>query len=421
MKAIFTRKLFIGSGLLLMSLLLISSIHAQTKYVVEASNTVFSPSELIIHVGDTVEWRNVDGWHNVNGQQTTFPGNPESFGNQQGSGWIYTHVFNTIGNYNYQCDPHASLGMTGTIEVQAATNNGPFVLTLNLSGMNPHIGQTLYLSVVDKNSGEEVERETATVSAEFSLQVSGIEKDHSYFVNFFADFNTNGMYDAPPTDHAWQMEANNVSGNITLDFTHNTNFTNINWQNKLTVNFAGMNPHVGQTLYFFVIEQTLGTVMYSTQVTVTTEFSIEVFGIGNGQSYDVDFYADFNGSGTYDAPPVDHAWRLELNNVAGDEVLNFTHNTNFTDISTVTAVDDFKQQTLKMYPNPATDHVRLELVGMQNKSLIHLFDVTGKMQLVRHSYSGATLDLDVSALPRGMYFVTVNNKGGRETHKLIVR
>ncbi|WP_372936221.1 T9SS type A sorting domain-containing protein [Mariniphaga sediminis] len=419
MKTIFTRKQFIGGGLLLTSLLFVLLVQAQTKYVVEASNTVFTPDELSIQAGDTVEWRNVEGWHNVNGQQTTFPENPESFGNQEGNGWVYSHVFTTVGSYNYRCNPHASLGMTGKIEVRAANDDGKYTLTLNLSNMNPHVGQTLYLSVVDKSSGKEVERKMTTVSVAFSLQVSGIEKDHSYFVNFFADHNANGMYDAPPVDHSWQLEANNVSGNTTLDFTHNTNFIDINWQNKLTVNFAGMNPHVGQTLRLWVIDKSSGAEISYSGVMATAEFSVEVFGIENGKSYNIDFYADHNNNGTYDEPPVDHAWRLELNNVAGDAVLNFTHNTNFTNILPVTAVSDLVKRMFAMYPNPATGLVRLELTSSLSKPLVNIFDISGKMQLVQQSWKGATLDLDVSNLAEGMYFVTVSTREARETLKLI--
>jgi hypothetical protein len=50
------------------------------------------------------------------------------------------------------------------------------------------------------------------------------------------------------------------------------------------------------------------------------------------RSYMLDFWADLNGNGTYDAPPVDHAWRIMLAGTAQDSTIAFTHNTNFTDI-----------------------------------------------------------------------------------------
>lgn len=94
---------------------------AQTKHVVEATNYVFTPDELEIAVGDTVEWRNNEGIHNVNGTQETFPSNPESFGNDTGEDWVYSYVFTVAGEYDYQCDVHVAQGMVGTVTVSEPT------------------------------------------------------------------------------------------------------------------------------------------------------------------------------------------------------------------------------------------------------------------------------------------------------------
>jgi hypothetical protein len=69
-------------------------------------------------------------------------------------------------------------------------------------GMNPHVGQTLKLAVVDKNTGVEINRATAVAAADFMIDIYGIEKGKSYNVDFYADHNKNGFYNAPPTDHA---------------------------------------------------------------------------------------------------------------------------------------------------------------------------------------------------------------------------
>jgi len=39
----------------------------------------------------------------------------------------------------------------------------------------------------------------------------------------------NGRYDPPPTDHAWRLEISEVTEGTSLTFTHNTNFTDIDW------------------------------------------------------------------------------------------------------------------------------------------------------------------------------------------------
>ncbi|MFZ2900150.1 MAG: plastocyanin/azurin family copper-binding protein [Saprospiraceae bacterium] len=94
-----------------------SIAQAQTTHNVTVQNHSFNPANLSIQVGDTVRWTNNSGSHNVNGTTATFPSNPESFGNSVGTNWVFTHVFMTAGEYDYQCNPHAAMGMTGEITV----------------------------------------------------------------------------------------------------------------------------------------------------------------------------------------------------------------------------------------------------------------------------------------------------------------
>ena len=95
------------------------SLLAQTSHNVVVASNSFTPSALTIEEGDTVIWTNTSGSHNVNGTITTFPSNPDSFGSGAvaSGGWTYSYVFTTAGSYDYQCDPHAGLGMTATITV----------------------------------------------------------------------------------------------------------------------------------------------------------------------------------------------------------------------------------------------------------------------------------------------------------------
>ena len=95
--------------------------------VVMVSSNVFTPADITIEVGQSVEWQNTGGNHNVNGTQTTFPSNPASFSSGSASTdlWKYRYTFDVPGLYNYQCDPHASLGMKGTVTV-----NMPVIIDL---------------------------------------------------------------------------------------------------------------------------------------------------------------------------------------------------------------------------------------------------------------------------------------------------
>jgi plastocyanin len=142
-------------------LFLTMTIFGQISHTVNVSNFSFSPQELTVAVGDTVIWKNISGMHNVNGTMTTYPNNPESFGNNVGSGWTYKYIFNITGNYDYRCDPHFALGMTGKIFVEGSATGYNF----NLPGANAE-NQVLiypnptidYLTIDLQPSGEKFQK-----------------------------------------------------------------------------------------------------------------------------------------------------------------------------------------------------------------------------------------------------------------------
>lgn len=105
--------------LLLFVCCLSSAMLLGTTHQVSVQNNFFSPRDLVIQVGDTVVWSAVQGFHNVNGSQSEYPSNPESFANGDAANapWEFTFVFDKAGFYNYHCDPHRSIDMLGTITV----------------------------------------------------------------------------------------------------------------------------------------------------------------------------------------------------------------------------------------------------------------------------------------------------------------
>lgn len=387
---------------------------AQTTHNVTVSNYTFNPAQLTINAGDKVIWTNTLGSHNVNGTQATFATNPESFGNNVGSGWTYEYVFNTPGTYSYQCDPHAAMGMKGSITVNGSAQEN-YKLTINFTGMTPHVGQTLWLAVLDqdttvKDSVEIGRIKHLVTTADFSIEVPGIEKGKSYNVDFYADLNKNKHYDAPPADHAWRLPLTNVTGDATLDFAHNTNFTDIKWKKKLTVHFTAMTPHVGQKLTLFVRDNTgkyLDTAIIA-NVTVP-EFDVSSWAINTVQNYTVDFFADLNKNGQYNAPPTDHAWRIMVENLANDTTINFVHNTTFTDIFASTASKDLAEGSFRLYPNPASEYIDL-LFSENNGSagILKIYSITGNLidQKVLPS-KAQSYRYNLKGLKDGYYFITI--------------
>jgi plastocyanin len=94
---------------------------AEADYIVEVGGdgNSFSPANLQIEAGETVQWVNISGFHNVDGSTDTYPNNPDSFysGDPSNDAWTYSFTFEIEGVYDYDCSPHASMGMVGTITV----------------------------------------------------------------------------------------------------------------------------------------------------------------------------------------------------------------------------------------------------------------------------------------------------------------
>ncbi|KAA3662519.1 MAG: hypothetical protein DWQ10_02200, partial [Calditrichaeota bacterium] len=211
------------------------------------------------------------------------------------------------------------------------------ILTLDLRNMSPHSGQKLQVRVVDKYNNQEVARKSldAISEADFMMFFDGIEPGGSYRVDFYADLNDNGKYDNPPGDHTWRLEVDDVQGDTTLSFSHNTNFTSLAWQAAAVVTMQNMNPHVGQHFEARLVDKKsrLEISRFSMEEIDASEFSFSLPGIVDGDEYYVEFFSDHNGNKLYDAPPADHTWQLEFKADDGDANLNFSHNTNFTPLA----------------------------------------------------------------------------------------
>jgi plastocyanin len=129
MRSIFTFKTFRYFALTFVLAYISSNLNGQTSHNVSVASFAFSPNDLTITAGDEVVWKNIGGNHNVDGSKSVFPSNPVSFGNNVGSGWTYSFVFNTAGTYDYHCDPHAGMGMVGRIVVNPKVTTGTSTLS----------------------------------------------------------------------------------------------------------------------------------------------------------------------------------------------------------------------------------------------------------------------------------------------------
>ncbi|HEX3073405.1 MAG TPA: T9SS type A sorting domain-containing protein [Ignavibacteriales bacterium] len=308
-----------------------------------------------------------------------------------------------------------------------------YLLTINHTDFSPHLNQQYSLRVKESGTNKEVFRaKMESVSqAVFAVEVPVIEEGKEYVIESYADINNNKLYDAPPADHAWAISFMASGKDTSITFQHNTNFTDIGWQYALQVNFINMSPHLGQLfelrVYNSATTEEAGRIRIDS--VITPDYYVEIPGIENGQSYNVDFYADHNGSGSYDAPPADHAWRLEQGGQSGDAILNFTHNTTFTDIGwTPIGIEDDgsvpAQYSLSQnFPNPFNPATKIRfMIPRDNFVSVKLYDMLGRevaVLLNREMEAGLQeLLFDGASLASGVYIYKINAGSFTEAKKM---
>ena len=68
----------------------------------------FTPAVVVIAPGDTVEWDNVQGTHNVVSDDDLFLS-----GSVAPAPWVFSHTFDATGAYRYYCSSHGNIGGVG--------------------------------------------------------------------------------------------------------------------------------------------------------------------------------------------------------------------------------------------------------------------------------------------------------------------
>ena len=83
-------------------------------------------------------------------------------------------------------------------------------------------------------------------------------------------------------------------------------------------------------------------------------------------------------------------------------------------------LETIAQTEIKIYPNPTTEHVTLEIAGwetLQNGNF-KLFYLTGQL-LQEHPVHSLTTTISLATLPRGAYILKVHINGKTENWKII--
>jgi len=110
-------------------------------------------------------------------------------------------------------------------------------LTVDFSSMDALVGQALSIRVVEEQSGVEVARQTISSIAgpTFQVRFANLKKGTAYRVDFYADTNGNGVYDAPPVDQAWRIAGLSLEKDATISFSPTADLVDIAWPETLVV------------------------------------------------------------------------------------------------------------------------------------------------------------------------------------------
>ncbi len=100
----------------------------QDTVFVAVSEFVFTPDQSTIGVGETVQWDNVQGFHNVVADDGSF-----TSGLPADAPWTYSDTFTTPGTFLYYCVVHGGpggVGMSGVITVLSSPPTATNTATL---------------------------------------------------------------------------------------------------------------------------------------------------------------------------------------------------------------------------------------------------------------------------------------------------
>ncbi|RED42851.1 putative secreted protein (Por secretion system target) [Winogradskyella eximia] len=100
-------------------------------------------------------------------------------------------------------------------------------------------------------------------------------------------------------------------------------------------------------------------------------------------------------------------------------VITNTFNTEF--IAPLSITENSIKSDYLLSPNPSKDMVSLSFKSAQSSIEVTVFDILGKMVLTHKAQQVFSIDLNISALENGVYFVKVKNEEGQLESKKIIK
>jgi hypothetical protein len=102
-----------------------------------------------------------------------------------------------------------------------------------------------------------------------------------------------------------------------------------------------------------------------------------------------------------------------------DRSFNESSQSNIATVNTLSNNTNFKNLNLKIYPNPTTSELNIQIDGSTINGLMYIYDVTGR--LIHHQEIKNTLTKLTLECPEGVYFVKVKSSNGNTMVKQIIK
>jgi plastocyanin len=347
--------------LFIISLLLINYTAFCTVFTVTSPGNTFSPASLTITSGDTVVFSIASSHNVVEVSQTTYNSNgttPLSGGFSLAfGGGTLFPAALTVGTHYYVCTPHASVGMKAIIIVQSCS------LPAQPTAIN---GSTTVCSATSNTYS--VAAVSGATSYTWTLPAGWIGSSTTTSINAIANSNGGNI----------SVKANNNCGsssNQILAVTTNTIDTSVSRSGAtLTANAAAAS-------YQWINCSNNAAISGQTNQSFTP-----------------------SSSGSY-------AVIVTKNNCTDT---SYCYSVNITGVveNTTTAV-------ISIYPNPVKGKLIIENDKYEN-SKIEFYNLVGErcFQSVLNSYK---TEIDLSMLPKGIYFVKINSTNFNYTKRIVVQ
>ena len=158
----------------------------------------------------------------------------------------------------------------------------------------------------------------------------------------------------------------------------------------------------------------------------SSEFTLQDFGFLTGGCYENEpFNEDFNQLYVeiYWFPTSANAYFYTITEDGNNRTLTIVNSNGDEAIygNELLAVNNFKNEAFSIYPNPTEDIIYVQKKENINLSKILIFDINGKLVQLIEQINSDSLIVNVNALKKGIYFISLKNDKNQYTVKKLIK